>query len=150
MNKRTYPIETLSKDDDDGIMPDNVADLASLVIGKRIVSAEVRKWEARKDPDSWHWRFNGKSLVLTLDDGTAFAIENTDDCCAYTELKAFIYHPDKVNNVITAVETEDGYTKWHVLADGADVLALTVDWSCGNPFYYGYGFDFRVVEVSPT
>ena len=54
----------------------------------------------------------------------------------------------KVDNIITSVESENGYTKWHVLADGSDVLELTVGWSAGNPFYYGYGFDFRVVEVS--
>jgi len=134
--------------EDDGTMPDNVSDLAALVVGKRIVKAEEREWEAKADPDSWHWRNSGEGLVLTLDDGSAFAIENTDDCCAYTELEAFIFHPDKVDNIITSVETEEGYTKWHVLADGSDVLELTVGWSAGNPFYYGYGFDFRVVEVS--
>lgn len=134
--------------EDNGTMPDNVSDLADLVVGKRIVGAEVREWEAKEDPDHWYWRDSGESLVVTLSDGSAFAIENTDDCCAYTELEAFIFHPDKVDNIITSVESENGYTKWHVLADGSDVLELTVGWSAGNPFYYGYGFDFRVVEVS--
>lgn len=134
--------------EDNGTMPDNVADLASRIVGKRIVGAEVREWKAKEDPDSWHWRNDGESLVVTLSDGSAFAIQNTDDCCAYTELEAFIFHPDKVDNIITSVESENGYTKWHVLADGSDVLELTVGWSAGNPFYYGYGFDFRVVEVS--
>ena len=142
-----YPPDTVDADSDDGTMPDNVAELAKLVVGKKIVSAETRKWEALPDEDGWHWRTSGEGLVLTLSDGTAFAIQDTDDCCAFTELKAFIYHPDKVDNIITAVETEGGYTTWHVLADGSDVLELTVEWSAGNPFYYGYGFDFRVVQV---
>ena len=29
-----------------------------------------------------------------------------------------------------------------------DVLELTVGWSCGNPFYYGYGFSIRVTDIS--
>lgn len=143
---RVYPEDYVSDDDDDGTMPDNVADLARLVVGKRIVGAEMRDWKA-KEPTGYRYHDADTGLVLTLDDGTAFAITDTDDCCAYTELEAFLYHPDKVDNRITAVETEDGYTKWHVLADGEDVLELTVNWSCGNPFYYAYGFDFRVVEV---
>ena len=155
---RTYPedstanhpdatdVEWSYEPEDDGTMPDNVAELANLVVGKRIVSAETREWTAKKD-DEWHWRDSGNGLVLTLSDGTAFALGDTSDCCAYTDLEAFIYHPDKVDNIITSVETENGYTKWHVLADGSDVLELTVGWSSGNPFYYGYGFDFRVVEV---
>lgn len=158
-NSRTYPEDSTAnhpdatgwewscEPDDDGTMPDNVAELANLVVGKRIVSAETRKWEAKPDPDTYQWTTSGEGLVLTLNDGTAFALEGSHDCCAYTDLEAFVYHPDKVDNIITAVETEGGYTKWHVLADGSDVLELTVGWSCGNPFYYGYGFDFRVVEV---
>lgn len=143
-----YPEDSVEHEGyDDGTMPDNVDDLANLVVGKRIVSAEVRDWKI-KDDGEYHYRSTDHGLVLTLDDGTVFAIEDTDDCCAYTELEAFIFHPDKVDNIITSVETEDGYTKWHVLADGSDVLELTVGWSAGNPFYYGYGFEFPVVEVS--
>lgn len=137
----------VSDDEDDGTMPENVEELAKLVVGKRIVSAETRKWTAKPQNDRYYWETSGEGLVLTLSDGTAFAIEDTDDCCAYTELEAFIYHPDQVENVITAVETENGYSKWHVLADGDDVLELTVGWSAGNPFYYHYGFNFRVVQV---
>lgn len=133
--------------EDNGTMPDNVMALEDRLLGKRIVSAEERGWKI-KDDGGYHYRSTGHGLVLTLDDGTAFAIADTDDCCAFTELQAFVYHPDKVDNVITSVETEDGYTTWHVLADGSDVLEMTVGWSCGNAFYYGYGFEFKVVEVS--
>lgn len=37
-----------------------------------------------------------------------------------------------------------GFTKWHIYADMGDVMELDVEWSCGNPFYYGYGFDIVV------
>lgn len=133
--------------DYDETMHDSVESLAELVVGKKIVSAEVRKWEVKEDEKTkYGWGNKGEGLVLTLDDGTAFAMEDSGDCCAYTELSAFVYHPDKVDNIITAVEVEDGYEKWHVLADAANVLEMTVGWSEGSG-YYAYGFDFRVVEV---
>jgi len=47
------------------------------------------------------------------------------------------------------VGTTAQYQTWHIYADWGDVLKLEVGWSCGNPFYYGYGFDIDVVEVSP-
>lgn len=28
-----------------------------------------------------------------------------------------------------------------------DVMELEVGWSCGNPFYYGYGFSINVVPA---
>lgn len=43
--------------------------------------------------------------------------------------------------------TTDGYTTWHIYADFGDVMRLKVDWSPGNPFYYGYGFDIAVEPV---
>ena len=46
--------------------------------------------------------------------------------------------------MILGVGTTDGYTTWHIFADMGDVLELTVVWSCGNPFYYGYGFTITV------
>jgi hypothetical protein len=68
------------------------------------------------------------------------------DCCAYTELESFLLNPELVDHVITGVGTTDGYQTWHVYADMGDVLKLDVGWSCGNPFYYGYGFTIRVVD----
>ena len=64
-------------------------------------------------------------------------------------LRFFILlHPDLVDHAITGISTEGGYTVWHVFADMGNVLDLTVGWSAGNPFYYGYGFDVRVQEVT--
>jgi hypothetical protein len=51
-------------------------------------------------------------------------------------------------HIITGVGTTDGYATWHIYADMGDVLELSVGWSCGNPFYYGYGFDISVKELT--
>jgi|SRR5882757_9878641 len=141
-----YAVEHLGEDDDNGTMVGNVADLAATVVGRRIVSAErkplpVKRWSFSEDVDTLG------QFVLTLDDGTQVGLRDTDDCCAYTELEAFLLHPERVDHIITGVGTTDGYTRWHIYADMGDVLELTVNWSCGNPFYYGYGFDIYVVPL---
>lgn len=128
----TYVEEQLGTDDDDGTMPDSVAELREHVIGHRIVSAEK----------------SGRTFTITLDNGKSVELANTDDCCAHTDLDAFLLHPERVDHIITGVGTTDGYTTWHVYADMGDVLELTVSWSCGNPFYYAYGFGIRVVETA--
>lgn len=138
-----YEHEHLGEDDDDGTMPGNVEELAAAVVGHRIVSAERRTVEGRPGYVRTH-----TAMVITLDDGTEVEMFDTDDCCAYTELEAFLLHPDKVDHLIMGVGTTGGYTTWHIYADFGDVMELTVGWSCGNPFYYGYGFDIRV--MSPT
>lgn len=141
-NNERYPVETLDEDYDDGTMPDNVAALAAGVIGRRIVSAEKRKVPRR-------WYTNGReAFVLTLDDGSEVRLADTSDCCAFTDLEAFLLHPERVDHVIMGVGTTEQYTRWHVYADMGDVLELTVGWSCGNPFYYGYGFDIDVVPYT--
>lgn len=137
----SYPVETLDPDDDNGTMPENVEELASAVVGHRIVKAEQTESVKRK--------FWGSSpgLILTLDTGAQVKLVDTDDCCAYTALQSFLLHPERVDHVITGVGTTDGFTKWHVFADMGDVLELTVGWSAGNPFYYGYGFEIAVEDA---
>lgn len=135
-----YPVETLDEDDDDGTMPANVATLGEAVIGRRIVSAEKTEVEGR-------WYGEATALVLTLDNGQRVALADTYDCCAYTALEEFLLHPESVDHMILGVGTTDGYTTWHIFADFGDVMKLKVGWSCGNPFYYGYGFDIRVVDA---
>lgn len=147
MSDERYPAEQLGAEDDDGTMPDNVRALADIVVGHRIVSA-IRSGSLPKPPGSYRWRHDG--LLLTLDDGREVAVVNTDDCCASTELEAFLLHPERVDHVITGVGTTDGFTRWHIYADAGDVMEMTVGWSCGNPFYYGYGFDIDVVGASGT
>jgi hypothetical protein len=135
-----YAVEQLGPDDDDGTMPDNVKALGEAVVGHRIVSVE-------KDvqvPDRYSGTVSG--TILTLDDGRTVQLADTSDCCAYTELETFLFHADRIDHVITGVGTTGGYTTWHIYADMGDVLALSVDWSCGNPFYYGYGFHISVTD----
>lgn len=136
-----YADEVLSSDyDDDGTMPENVDTLRKAVVGHRIVSVET--------VGSGHRWYSGDKTVITLDNGKRVELQDTDDCCAYTELTSFLLHPDKVDHIITGVGTTDGFTTWHIYADMGDVLELSVGWSCGNPFYYGYGFDISVTELT--
>lgn len=126
-----YPVEILDDDDDNGTMPENVAELAEAVVGHRIVNV---KHEA-------------PFFFITLDNGTYVKLMDTDDCCAYTEVESFLLNTDKIDHIITGVGTTDGYTQWHIYADFADVLNISVGWSAGNPFYYGYGFVISVQDV---
>jgi hypothetical protein len=143
VNEVRYPVEVLDEEhEDDGTMPANVDELRRAVVGHRIVKAEEREFEGK----DWPYRSRGSGLVLTLDDGREVRLASTDDCCAYTELDYFLAHPNLVNHVILGVGTTDQYTRWHIYADFGDVLQLTVGWSCGNPFYYAYGFAIDVVD----
>jgi len=127
-----YFEEILDSNGDDGTMPDNVDTLRDAVIGHRIVSA--------------HQNRDGSAFIITLDNGTSVQLHDVEDCCAYTELRDFLLHPELVDHVITGVGTTGGYTTWHIYADMGDVLQLDVGWSCGNPFFYGYGFCISIVE----
>lgn len=152
MTEDRYPAEVLADEYDDtyenqldnGTMPDNVDELRQAVVGRRIVKAEERP--ANIDSENY-WERYGSSFVLTLDDGTEVRLHDTDDCCAYTTLKKFFLHPDKVDHMILGVGTTEQYTRWHIYADLGDVMELEVGWSAGNPFYYGYGFHIDVVPV---
>lgn len=135
-----YPPDILDEDDDNGTMPENVAELSEAVIGHRIISAE--KGEIRNGGGYWG---SSTGLILTLDNGTRVQLADTSDCCAFTELESFLLHPERVEHIITGVATTDGYTRWHIFADFGDILELQVGWSSGNPFYYGYGFDINVI-----
>lgn len=143
MSESTYPIETLSDSDDDGTMPSSVEELRAAVIGRRIVSAEKSTVPAER----YGRAYDLSGLVLTLDDGRRVCLSDTDDCCAYTELTEFLLHPERTDHVITGVGTTDGYMRWHIYADIGDVLELGVGWSCGNPFFYGYGFNILVKDA---
>lgn len=135
-----YPIEVLGEDSDDGTMSDSLHALTKEVVGRKIVSIE----KADVPEGSY---ITMDRHIITLDDGRQVEMMGRADCCAYTELDEFLLHPELVDHAITGVGTTDGYTKWHIFADAGDVLELTVGWSCGNPFYYSYGFDITVKEV---
>lgn len=134
-----YPVETLGADDDDGTMPDNVEHFEREIVGQRIISVH-----AEKAPSHQYGR--GISTILTLSNGKRVKLTDTDDCCAFTYIDKFMLDPSAVDHIITSVETTGGFTKWHVLADMTELLVLDVEWSPGNPFYYGYGFYITVDE----
>lgn len=131
--------------EDDGTMTENVHTLRDAVVGHRIVKAETRSVTYYLYGDDRRYDRTETGLVLTLDDGREVALLDTDDCCAYTSLNSFLHNPEMVDHVITGVGTEDGFTTWHIYADMGDVLKLDVGWSSGNPFYYAYGFNIRVL-----
>lgn len=135
--------------EDDGTMPANVAELAEQVVGHRIVAAD--KGQARvvryRRPDGTLRTEDVQGLIITLDTGKRVLMEDSSDCCAYTSLESFLLHPNLVDHAILGVGTTDGYQKWHIFADMGDVLELTVGWSPGNPFCYGYGFDIQVLPI---
>lgn len=139
MSESPYPVEELHPDYDDGTMPGNVEDLALNIIGRKIVSARREKLNRRTYS-------NEQSLILTLDNGKQVILEDSNDCCAYTELEDFFLDPASVDHVILGVGTTGDFTTWHIYADMGDVMRLNVGWSAGNPFYYGYGFWISVSE----
>ena len=141
MNKDgKYPVEELDPEVDDGTMTGSLDRLATSVIGHKIVSVQ----NSEASPDVWE----GTSVtIITLDNGTRVKMAGRYDCCATTEVRSFLLHPELVDHAITGVGTTDGYTKWHIYADYGDILELKVNWTAGNPFYYAYGFDILVEEI---
>jgi hypothetical protein len=137
VKRNRYPEEVLDEDSDNGTMVESLQALREAVIGRSIVSAE----QVRTD------RGFVEATYLTLDDGRRVRLVGQGDCCAYTEVEAFLLNPELVGNMILGVGTTGGYDTWHVFADAGDVLQLTVGWSCGNPFYYSYGFDITVEDA---
>lgn len=135
-----YPEEHLDSDIDDGTMPSSRQELADAVVGHKIV-----KVEEAVVPGNYYGR--STATVITLDNGKQVELLSTDDCCAVTEVKSFLLHPDRVDHMIMGVGTTENYDRWHIYADLGDVLELNVNWSPGNPFYYGYGFEIRVRDV---
>ncbi len=132
-----YPEELLDSEEDNGSMVKSKESLAEAVVGHKIVSVE-------KGPNHDRWDWDWVDAVITLDNGQKVEIAGGSDCCAYTEIREFLLNPELVDHIITGVGTTDGYNTWHIYADAGDVLKLTVGWSCGNPFYYGYGFSINV------
>lgn len=143
MTNRIYPEDTLSEDqEDNGTMPESVQELEDILIGRKIVKAEKKEVLCS---DDYYWERIEPGLILTLDNGKRYAIADNGSCCAYTDLESFFLHPQNIDHAITSVETQDGYTKWFILANMEHVLDLEVGWSMGSG-YYGYGFDISVME----
>lgn len=143
-----YPTEELNGDwEDNGTMPANIESLAEQVVGHRIVKAGKEQVTYTYDntfrgPTDYTY----EAFVITLDNGKQVCLGDNEDCCAYTALEGFWLDPAAVDHMVMGVGTTDGYTTWHIYADFGDIMRLKVGWSCGNPFYYGYGFSIRVQD----
>lgn len=124
--------------EDDGTMPRNVDDFEAAIVGHKIVEVSRVFFED-------HWRESG--LQLTLDNGRRVTLYDTDDCCAYTQLNDVIEHLPMLDHIITGVDSTDDFEEWYILCDFGMVMELKVGWSCGNPFYYGYGFSIHVEDL---
>lgn len=140
-----YPKEQIDPKEvlDDGTMQENVDALASHVVGHRIVRVD-----AGPLPDPSRYRRYPRGMCITLDNGKQVVLANTDDCCAFTEIQEFLLNVDKIDHMILGVGTTDQFETWHIFADFGDVMKMKVGWSCGNPFYYGYGFDISVSDIN--
>ena len=117
----------MSNEDTD--MRDNARELEKAVVGHSIRAVAVEQ----------------DRMVLTLDTGTSVTVRNTYDCCAFTDLDDVVLNLNKIGHVITSVKTEDGYTKWHIMAQMDAVLKMDVSWSEGSG-YYMVGFVITVEE----
>lgn len=140
MSYPNYPVETLHEEADDGTMVKSLSDLTESVVGRKIVSV----YQEERRVGRWDTTM---ATVLVLDDGRKVSLVESGDCCAYTNVEEFLLHPESVDHMILGVGTTEKYTSWHIYADFGDIMRLKVGWSCGNPFYYGYGFTIEVDEV---
>lgn len=117
------------------VMGEGVTALAEAVVGRRIVKAERGQVQGQY--------YSSHGVMLTLDDGTEVNIADTDDCCAFSTVESLEFLAS-VDNAITAVEANEDFTTWHVYAAEVPVVTLGVDWSPGNPYYYGFGLNINV------
>lgn len=133
-----YPRETLGDDEDDGTMEGSREHLEKAVVGHKILDSRYGNLVGR-----------GNGLALLLDNEVIVWVAETSDCCAYTCIPhgKILTNIHLVDHIITGVGTTDGYTTWHIYCDLGDVLKMNVDWSPGNPFYYGYGFEVTIIPL---
>lgn len=119
------------------VMGGSAEEFAGAIVGSKIVS--VTKEPFSKD----YGRSEG--LKFVLDNGNVVWLADTDDCCAFTEVEDFKFL-GQGEHAITSVTTEDNFQKWYVYAESTPVAEIDVAWSPGNPYYYGFGFEVKVVE----
>lgn len=123
-----------------GVMQESVDALSAGVVGHRVVAVDKVPYP-RHLSDYYYGR--GEAIRLTLDNGTRVYVADTDDCCAYTAVKDFEFLT-YTDHAITSVVADEEFARWFIYADSIPVVALNVEWSPGNPYYYGFGFDILV------
>lgn len=105
-----------------------VDDLKSVVVGKRIVAA--------------------KDNIVTLDDGTKYALEGSSDCCAWAGINVIADTLANSEHVITAVyeNMEDSNATWVIMADAHKVLQIEGEWNESSGYYF-YGFSIEATNA---
>lgn len=140
-------LKLLTEADHDGI--------AALLIGRRIVKAEMRE---QKIPGLSSWSRSAEG-TLTLDDGTVVYVRGNDGGCSCSSGCYPLEHLASVPNVITSVAFEDqprgddsrtgeweGYYSIFVYADDQRHLVARFEGTDGNG-YYGTGYQLYVRPV---
>lgn len=144
-------IEHLNQDDADRI--------SELLVGRRIVSAELGSFAA--PDDNKHRSLFGPDHsegLLILDDGTELYLEGNDGGCACSAGCYPLMHVAKVDNVITSARVYasptgddywddeingEGVYQIFVFADNEEINVASFEGSDGNG-YYGTGFSITV------
>lgn len=138
-----YEIEKLPEDSwsDNGTMHENALRLQEVVVGHRIIGASLADIQGK-----YPWEGMTRGVILDLSNQSSVLLRDGGDCCAYTYATAL--RLVDTEHVITSVGTTEEFTKWFIYSENNPVLEMDVDWSCGNPFYYGYGFSLEVVPLT--
>lgn len=136
-----YKEEQLDPEKDNGTMPQSLNNLKENVIGHKIVKVS-------QDNVKGPWGYSEPATVLELDNGKKVQMIYKFDCCARTQVENFALDLEMIDHIIMGVGTTENYTEWHIYCDYGDILKMQVDWTCGNPFYYGYGFHIQVEEIN--
>lgn len=136
----SYIDDVYDADYEQEVMQGSVDVLAENLVGQRIVSVE-----RTNVPEDTRRYGRSQVTVFTLANGKKVNLYDTDDCCAFTEVESFKFL-ENVDNAITRVEASDGFSVWHIYAENIPVATLDVEWSPGNPYYYGFGFEVQVED----
>lgn len=119
------------------------SDWESILVGRRIIGAEIEGDDAR----------------VLLDDGTQFRVRGNEGCGGCSSGWYAVTHISTVDNIITAVrletdpthDTDDCWAEesyvYHVfvITGNDEIEMLTVEGSDGNG-YYGTGYDLILSE----
>ena len=134
-------------------------EIRDLLMGHRIVSAEVGSFDLPDDERGWSWTTKASGR-LTLDDGTQVLVVPNEGGCACSAGDYELAHLASVDNIITDVRLvaedvgEDRYEpdthyRIYVIADAVEINVMSVEGNDGNG-YYGTGYELFVVPPNPS
>lgn len=132
---------------------DDQGEIAALLIGHRIVAAEMGTFKLSGDDQRWGRRHAEGRLIL--DDGTELYLTGHEGGCACSSGDYPLEKVAAVDNVITSArvacspagdgEDGDGTYRIFVIADATEINVAEFVGSDGNG-YYGTGFELTVIH----